>query len=146
MVYNTLMGTIQGVAEAPLHIKMSLKTCKHCGELFIDPHNRPRCCHCSVECRLLSKTTIDAETGCWNWNTGLGSHGYGQIKHEGESLAHRVSYVAFKGPIPDDRIVCHTCDNRACINPDHLWLGTYSDNMSDMHAKGRGYWQNRGKK
>lgn len=52
-------------------------------------------------------------------------------------MMHRLSFIAFNGPIPDGMYVLHKCDNRACINPEHLFLGTYSDNIRDCYAKGR---------
>ncbi len=53
-------------------------------------------------------------------------------------LAHRASYRIHKGEIPEGMLVCHTCDNKRCTNPEHLFLGTYKDNTQDMHKKKRG--------
>jgi hypothetical protein len=85
------------------------------------------------------KIKIDPETGCWNWTGFITDKGYGmfqigRIQH----LAHRLSYRVHKGAIVDWLFVCHSCDNRRCVNPDHLWLGTHTDNMQDMIKKGRG--------
>jgi hypothetical protein len=79
--------------------------------------------------------------GCWEWTGRISVVGYGQIKdHYKTRNAHRVSYELNVGPIPDGLVVCHTCDNRKCVNPSHLWVGTFGDNNRDREAKGRGRW------
>jgi len=75
---------------------------------------------------------------CWYWTGHLNSKGYGIFK---KKLAHRASYKLFVGPIPPDMLVCHTCDTPDCVNPEHLFLGTFKDNTRDMINKGRAYWQ-----
>jgi hypothetical protein len=90
--------------------------------------------------KLLDGHDVDKETGCWNWTGRLAENGYGRVSAPGGNayhLAHRASYREFVGPIPSGLCVCHKCDNRRCINPEHLWLGTRDDNMKDMVAKNR---------
>lgn len=79
---------------------------------------------------------------CWYWTGCVCKFGYGRIRVNGVSeLSTRISYTLFKGGIPDGMYVCHRCDNPACVNPDHLFLGSQSDNMKDMMNKGRrGYY------
>jgi HNH endonuclease len=71
----------------------------------------------------------------------ISGNGYGLVRvgAKGRRLAHRVAYEQARGPIPKGMIVMHTCDVRACINPEHLILGTQQDNMVDMVTKGRSY-------
>lgn len=78
-------------------------------------------------------------TGCWMWLLSIGTHGYGQAYTTDKRVttAHRVSFMAFKGPIPDGLLVQHSCDNKWCVNPDHLSLGTDKTNSDDKHRKGR---------
>jgi predicted XRE-type DNA-binding protein len=73
---------------------------------------------------------------CWIWQAGRrGDYGSGYYNGKRES-AHRVSYILFKGPIPDGLEVCHTCDVKLCVNPNHLWVGTHQQNILDIKAKG----------
>lgn len=76
--------------------------------------------------------------GCWEWTGGLLSSGYGACFVGAYSTgAHRVSWELANGPIPDGLWVLHHCDNRPCVRPDHLFLGTVLDNNRDAIAKGR---------
>ncbi len=87
--------------------------------------------------RLANRYIIDPATNCWNWNS-IGSNGYGQLTFENKHhQAHRASYLAFVGVIPKGMFVLHRCDVPSCINPNHLFLGTQSDNIKDMYSKGR---------
>lgn len=86
----------------------------------------------------------EPNSGCWLWLGHIGKTGYGQIKMRSTDTrsngAHRASYELFCGEIGAGALVCHRCDNRSCVNPDHLFLGSYKDNFEDAKKKGRLRW------
>ena len=91
--------------------------------------------------RFWEKVQIGSSDECWPFMGSIDEHGRGQIANEEGRLekAHRVAYMLVKGPIPDGLLVCHSCDNPPCCNPDHHWLGTHKDNSQDAEQKGRLY-------
>jgi hypothetical protein len=92
--------------------------------------------------RFWKKVSIDEPDKCWLW-TGSGSKsgGYGKItnnqKNQRPMNAHVASYELHYGPVPKGMEVCHACDVKLCVNPQHLWVGTHTDNMRDAKQKGR---------
>lgn len=78
------------------------------------------------------------DNDCMKWNGYINPSGYGKLCHNWKSYrASRLSYQIFIGKIPENMEVCHKCDNTTCVNPNHLFIGTHTDNMRDMSKKGR---------
>lgn len=110
--------------------------CNVCNKVFKQTHRAIH--YCSDKCTVKGNMYVNQKSKCWIWAGNLGAKGYGKLSKKGETLsAHRFAYQSFNGDIPAGMHVLHKCDNRACVNPKHLFIGNNTDNIRDMHAKGR---------
>lgn len=91
-----------------------------------------------IEVRFWSKVNVKGKDECWLWTAAKNHNGYGQFNNGVSNCRpHRWLWEREIGPIPNGTLLLHRCDNRACVNPNHLWLGTAQDNTDDMIVKGR---------
>lgn len=104
------------------------------GELRIRPYMAGK----SLAERIKLMSAENLATGCWIWQRAVNNKGYGQLRY-GEKLllAHRASYEAAHGSIPEELFICHRCDTPACVNPDHLFAGLEQANSDDKLEKER---------
>lgn len=88
--------------------------------------------------RFIKKINFKGQNDCWEWTSSILKNGYGTFYYKGKRIyAHRFAYVLFIKPIPDRKLICHTCDNPSCVNYKHLFLGTNQDNVNDRNQKGK---------
>lgn len=112
-----------------------IKKCRFCENEFEAASGSHA--HCSRRCHILG--SCDRKGPCWNWTAGKDKDGYGIVVFSGRSRvkAHRASYELFVGAIPEGLMVRHSCNNPACVNPEHLSTGTAKDNTQDCVRSGR---------
>jgi len=80
----------------------------------------------------------ETDDDCHIWTGHRNPKGYGRLHVNGKNImAHRFAWILKNGPIPDGKIICHSCDNPSCVNWRHLWIGTHADNIRDRDEKGR---------
>jgi len=108
--------------------------CEYCGKYCYKKYAKA---FCSDKCRFMSY--VKKTKKCWLWTGTKNRRGYGKFcfREKKTAIASRVSYILFKGDIPDNYLICHTCDNPSCVNPEHLWAGTTRDNAVDRISKKR---------
>lgn len=134
------------------------KICPECGREFAKPQGWSASAwravtRCSQDCRakfirgqvyksmldrITEKVTYEPNSGCWLWTGGLSSYGYGATQFQGRQLLmHRVVFEMYNGAVPGTGVLCHRCNVRSCVNPDHIYIGTAQSNVMDAVRSGR---------
>lgn len=107
------------------------RVCRFCGLLYLP--NGSKDYYCGNGCRFFDH--VAPSDYCWDRNSAICGNGYSYVRRE---KAHRLSYEYFKGPIPPQKDILHSCDNPRCVNPKHLRYGTAKENGQDKKERGRG--------
>lgn len=122
------------ITKKPENIDLTINSVA--SDSFVDKFNQSSVRKTPIR-RFLLK--VEKTESCWIWIAARNQFGYGMFRVETGKVrgAHRWSFEQFKGPIPAGHDVCHSCDVRNCVNPDHLWVALPEENLRDMSAKGR---------
>ncbi len=127
LAYNTAL------ISNPKITGFDMKNCIECEKSFYARHSAEACC---LKCKILSNIQ-KTDQGCWLYKKSC-SGAYGKVRWQSKWYsAHRISYEQFVGKIPEGKWICHKCDTPKCVNPEHLFVGSASDNRKDAVKKRR---------